>query len=132
LAAPTLIPIKGDISTHSGPLGIVKTYQPRSTEIAALYPARGSHKPQRQYIFEPPTYMDKGTLRAMVWCPQCGEWKRRDAFYRNASRPNGLAGWCRQCHNQDTPARMRAYRARKRGPNIGVMDTSVDKSRKIA
>lgn len=131
MATPTLIPIKGDISTHSGPLGIVKVYQPRSTELDAL--RKPAHSRAGRYIFEPPTYWgpvyDKdgkvikdGSGKVLmgthykVWCPSCsnkGEepWQKREAFYPNKSRTNGLQGICKTCDNEKRAERRRRSRA---------------------
>lgn len=41
------------------------------------------------------------------WCPSCAMHRRLDAFTVDRSRPSGLSGWCRECHNlrrDHTPA----------------------------
>lgn len=123
MAAPTYIPIKGDTKSHSGPLGIVKVIQPRSTEIEALHPRRQRH--ERQYTFEPPTYTDEqGVKRACVWCRGCEEklrkltqqgsrpkwtaWRKRSEFYVDRSRPTErLQRLCKTCMKEYVTMRRR-------------------------
>jgi len=31
-------------------------------------------------------------------CPKCGEYKPHWEFYQLPGRPDGLSGWCRECH----------------------------------
>jgi hypothetical protein len=31
------------------------------------------------------------------WCPRCSSWQPLAAFAKDATRPSGLAGWCRTC-----------------------------------
>ncbi len=100
-------------------LGIVPVTVSRTTEIQVAIQARPSRA--GEYKFEPPTYLaPDGTLKAMVWCPQCGDWRQQEGFYKNKSRPNGLEGWCRKCHNKDTAGRMRDYRARQKVARIAA------------
>ena len=33
------------------------------------------------------------------YCPRCGEYKPVAAFQKNASRSDGLQGWCRECQS---------------------------------
>jgi hypothetical protein len=116
LATPTIIPYKCDLGSHTGPLGICKTTLVRSTELEAIYTKRGGvydEKAPDSFKFEPPMYLaPDGVMRAMVWCPECGEWKRREGYYKDKGRANGLDGICRQCKNPKTAQAMRLYRAR--------------------
>ena len=116
MADATYIPIKGDWN-KTNIHGIVPVTVCRTTELEALRPRRGVYNPKDpdSFKFEPPTYLaPDGQIKAMVWCPQCGEWKRREGFYKDRSRPNGLDGWCRQCKNPKTAQHMRNYRQRLR------------------
>jgi hypothetical protein len=109
MAITSHIPIKSDKHQHSGPLGIMHNRRARSTEIEALFPQRQDR--ERQYTFQPPTYMEAGEKHYMVWCPACAEWQRRGAFYADSSRTNGLRGWCKTCDNEKRAQRRRGRAA---------------------
>lgn len=47
----------------------------------------------------------------MKWCPGCGSSKPLDDFCKNRSTGDGLAAYCKSCHNE----RNRATRARSGG-----------------
>jgi hypothetical protein len=62
------------------------------------------------------------------YCPKCEQVKSRDDFPRNRASKNGLAAYCKPCHNQttkDTYSRLyggtREYHLRRRY-GIGVAD----------
>ena len=134
MADDTYIPIKGDWN-KTNIHGIVPVTVCRTTELDALRPKRRGvydpHEPD-SFIWKPPTYLaPDGKITAMVWCPQCGDWKRRDAFYKNRSRKNGLQSWCRK-HDDTMNERVRAYRERQRVLMQNVTVTFVDKNEKAA
>jgi hypothetical protein len=112
MAAPTQIPIQSNRNQHSGPLGIMHNRALRTTEAAVIYPERRGRA--REYIWTAPTYQDRsGKVISMVWCPQCGDWRKREDFHKNRARPNGLQSWCRK-HDDTVNERVRAYRERQR------------------
>lgn len=43
-------------------------------------------------------------------CAKCDEIKPLEAFYRNASRPDGRYEYCKDCDRQNWEARERRYR----------------------
>lgn len=90
--------------------GSVPVALTRTAELAVVTrPSRAG-----RYRFEPPTYIaPDGRLTAMVWCPQCGDWKHREAFYKNRARSNGLQSWCRK-HDDTMLQRVQACRARQK------------------
>ena len=124
MAAPTIIPVHCDIDSHTGPLGICKTTLVRSTELEVIYTKRaGKYNPKEpdSFRFEPPMYLaPDGQMRAMVWCPECADWKRREGYYKDRTRPNGLDGICRQCKNPKTAQYMRSYRARLKAARLAA------------
>ena len=102
MATPTLIPIKGNVKTHSGPLGIVKVYVRRETEQAALYPQRyGAYNPAsnngRQVEARPFYYDDSGDMVYMVRCSKCEVYQRREAYSPDTRKANGLHSHCKTC-----------------------------------
>ena len=116
MADATYIPIKGDWN-KTNIHGIVPVTVCRTTELDALRPRRGVYNPKDpdSFKFEPPTYLaPDGQIKAMVWCPTCGDWQRREGFYKNRSRRSGLDWQCRTCSNPARAERLRKQRARKR------------------
>lgn len=103
MAAPTIIPIRCDRNSHTGPLGICKTTLVRSTELEVIYRRRsGVYNPMdaHSFIIEPPSYLDRaGVKHYMEWCSACVDWHRREAFYPDKTRRNGLRGVCRTADN---------------------------------
>lgn len=53
-------------------------------------------------------------------CPQCGEVKPADQFYRNSGHKDGLSSWCQPCTKED---RHRRWRDRHPEPAPWVMPT---------
>jgi hypothetical protein len=49
----------------------------------------------------------KNVIAGLKFCPQCREFKRHDDFYREATRHDGLSGWCRSCKSARNAPRAR-------------------------
>lgn len=49
----------------------------------------------------------------MKWCPTCSTVKRRDEFYLNTARADGLQYMCKLCQNNDCKVRNRIIREAK-------------------
>lgn len=100
-ARPWEISIKGDCNSSSGELGIVKVALINATERAVMYPKRGGvYNPKLVTIQPRPQYVDEhGEIHYKVQCSRCGDYQRRDAFYPDPRRPNGLRGYCRTCES---------------------------------
>ena len=41
----------------------------------------------------------------LKWCPQCAEFRSRDAFGFDRTRDDGLSGWCRACRARGEKSR---------------------------
>lgn len=97
MATPTIIPVKCDRNSTTL-MGICKTTAARTTELEALYGARGAAY-HRSIPVEPrPAYTDaSGSFQYKVLCAACGEYQRREAFGRDSRKRNGLQSICRTC-----------------------------------
>ncbi len=112
MATPTLIAVKSDRKQQHGDLGIMYNLKVRSTELEVIYPRVARRQSKTNTIFAPPSYLGRdGTRHYMVWCPCCANklasgqidhangtpildaWKRREAFYPNATRGTGCRGY---------------------------------------
>ncbi len=56
-------------------------------------------------------------MRTEKRCPICGETKKAEEFPRNRSTPDGLASYCKPCHN----IRMREIKARLYGSEANYL-----------
>lgn len=128
LDATTQISIRGNWK-KTNYLGIVPVTVSRATEIQAAMQARPSRA--GEYKFEPPTYLaPDGVVKAMVWCPTCGDWKHREGFHKDRTRPNGLEWRCRKCSNTARAVRLQHQRENQR--IVDVPRITVDKTTKAA
>src|SRR6266705_1692456 len=50
-------------------------------------------------------------------CPKCTQTKPAKAFYKNKSRPDGLATWCKACADRDNRKRMSKYGTKYNAPS---------------
>jgi len=101
-AHPYEIPIKGDFDSNSGDLGIVKVAVINEVERVILFPQRGGVYDRRNGILPRPYYFERDATGKRhkafkVFCAHCGDYQRREAFYPDPTRPNGLRPICKTC-----------------------------------
>lgn len=55
------------------------------------------------------------TVGNLKYCPDCGRWKPRTEFYKNAANRDGLHTYCKRCQDERTkPYNRIRERARRR------------------
>jgi hypothetical protein len=104
-ANPWEISIKGDCSTNTGELGIVKVALVNTTERTVMFPKRGgaynpkNAVPSRPYYYVRDAETGRRRREYKVFCGDCGDYQMRDAFYADETRPNGLRWRCKTCES---------------------------------
>lgn len=103
-ANPWEISIKGDCSTNTGDLGIVKVALVNTTERTVMFPKRsGVYNPKHIDIKPRPHYyrLDTETgemvFTYMEQCTACYHYQKREAFGPDSRKRTGLKSWCKSC-----------------------------------
>ena len=52
------------------------------------------------------------------WCPDCKAYRPRDAFFRNRSETDGLAGYCREHHTERVVSNVEKHHGSKRNYHL--------------
>lgn len=101
-ARPYDISIKGDFGNTSGTLSITKVCVVDEVVRVVMFPPRGGVYDKRNAIPPRPYYFERDATGKRhkvfkVFCGRCGDYQRREAFHKDASRANGLQGMCKTC-----------------------------------